>query len=125
MKSNDLHVGNVTPQSRKIYSEIKEADPALWKRTDNIIAAADGNEVISAIMVTDLREDKDGEASIESGSIGAKSVTIGLKSPTIFRGYQFKVEIYAEDPTQRYFSKGGALQQTQQYMDNRQYPTKS
>lgn len=121
VKSNDVHLGYISPQSRKIYSEMKQADPALWKRTDEIAVAADGNEVITAVIITDLRDDKDGEAYIESGSIGAKSITIGLKSPSILRGYHFNVEVYAGDPNQRYYSKGGV---SQQYMDETQFPRK-
>ncbi|KAM3958416.1 uncharacterized protein ACR2FA_007567 [Aphomia sociella] len=118
VKSNDLRLGYASPQSTNIYSEIKEADPALWKRTDDIIVNTPNNEVISAIFVTDLREDKDGESFIESGGIGAKSVTIGLKSPSILRGYRFEIEVYANDPNARFYSKGG------NYFDNSQYPRK-
>ncbi|XP_028035888.1 uncharacterized protein LOC114247200 [Bombyx mandarina] len=114
-ESNDIRLGIDTPRSRKIYSEIKEADPALWKRTDDIIINAPNNELITAVYITDLREYKDGEAFIESGGVGQKSVTIGLKSPTILRGYKFEIEVYASDPNAGYFSKGYApyLQETQ------------
>lgn len=97
-EANDIRLGYATPRAKKIYSEIKEADPALWKRTDDIIVNAPNNELIEAVYVTDLREDKDGEAYIESGGIGMKSVTIALKSPTILRGYKFEIEVYATDP---------------------------
>lgn len=115
VKSNDIRLGyTAVPQSRKIYDEIKEANPALWKRTDDVIINTAANEVITAVFVTDLRDEKDGEAYIESGGIGQKSVTVGLKSPTILRGYRFEIEVYANDPTlnsnARYFSKGGAQQ---------------
>ncbi|KOB75797.1 Hdd1-like protein [Operophtera brumata] len=110
-KSNDIKVGFASAQSRRIYSEIKQADPALWKRTDDVVIQAPQNEIISAVYVTDLRDDKDGEAFIESGGVGMKSVTIGLKSPTILRGYKFEVEVYGNDPNLngngRYLSKGG------------------
>ncbi|XP_028167135.1 uncharacterized protein LOC114357618 [Ostrinia furnacalis] len=107
---NDIRIGYVQPQSKKIYSEIKEANPALWTRTDDVIINAPGNELITAVYVTDLRDDKDGEAYIESGGVGTKSVTVRLKSPSILRGYKFEIEVYASDPNARYYySKGGAL----------------
>ncbi|XP_022115354.2 uncharacterized protein LOC110993402 [Pieris rapae] len=105
--SNDVRLGLVAPSSRKIYGEIKEADPALWKRTDDVIINTPHNEIISAVFVTDLRDDKDGEAFIESGGVGEKSVTIGLKSPSILRGYKFEIEVYGNDPSAQFYSKGG------------------
>lgn len=119
---NDIRLGYATAQSRKIFSEIKEADPALWKRTDDVIVNAPSNDIISAVYVTDLRDDKDGEAYIESGGIGTKSVTIGLKSPTILRGYKFEVEVYGSDPNGRYLTKG--VYNEQNYDNNNQYPRK-
>ena len=121
IEANDIRLGITTPQSRKIYSDIKEADPALWKRTDDVIINAPNNEIISAVYVTDLRDDKDGEAYIESGGIGMKSVTIALKSPTILRGYKFEIEVYANNPNSGYLSKGIY---PQQYYDDSQYARK-
>lgn len=103
---NDIRLGFASAQSRKIFSEIKEANAALWQRTDDVIINAPSNELISAIYVTDLREVKDGEAFIESGGIGTKSVTIGLKSPSILRGYKFEIEVFGSDPNARYLTKG-------------------
>ncbi|KAG6438686.1 uncharacterized protein LOC115454316 [Manduca sexta] len=120
-ESNDIRLGLVTPQSRKIFSEIKEADPALWKRTDDVIVNAPNNEFISAVYVTDLRDDKDGEAYIEAGGIGTKSVTVALKSPTILRGYKFLIEVYGNDPNANYFSKGI---HSQHHYDDSQYARK-
>lgn len=119
-KTNDIRIGYATAQSRKIYSELKEANPALWTRTDDVIVDAPPNEIISAVYVTDLRDDKDGEAYIESGGLGMKSVTIGLKSPTILRGYKFQIEVYGNNPNynMNYLSKGGYQQQ---YSDGAQY----
>lgn len=120
-ESNDIRIGFASAQSRKIYSELKEANPALWTRTDDVIIDAPSNAIISAIYVTDLRDDKDGLASIESGGIGMKSVTIGLKSPTILRGYKFQIEVYGNNPNynSNYFSKSGY-----QYNDDSQYSRK-
>lgn len=105
--ANDIHLGFTSANSRKIFGEIKESDPALWRRTDDIIVNAPHNEIISAVIVTDLRDYKDGEAIIESGGVDRKSVTIGLKSPSILRGYKFEVEVFSENPNERYHSKGG------------------
>lgn len=114
--ANDIRLGITSPNSRKIYSEIKEANPALWTRTDDIIVNTSDNEIISAVYVTDLRDDKDGEAYVESGGIGGKSVTIGLRSPSILRGYRFEIEVYATSHTSGFnqnpyigqYTKGGA-----------------
>lgn len=97
--ANDIRLGVTSPHSRKIYSEIKEASPALWTRSDDIIINAVDNEIISAIYVTDLRDDKTGEAYIESGGVGDKSVTIGLRSPSVLRGYRFEIEVYGTTPS--------------------------
>ncbi|KAH9645662.1 hypothetical protein HF086_005311 [Spodoptera exigua] len=91
---NDIHVGYLNSRSKKIYSELKEAVPALWKRTDEITIKAPSHEVIDSIHVTDLRDDKDGEAYITGGGVGMTYVTIDLKSPSILRGYKFQIEVY-------------------------------
>ncbi|KAJ8708363.1 hypothetical protein PYW07_010488 [Mythimna separata] len=54
------------------------------------------HELIDAVYVTDLRPDKEGEAYIEAGGLGSKTVTIALKSPSILRGYKFSIEVYAQ-----------------------------
>lgn len=111
ISANDIRLGLARPTDRKIYSELKESGPALWTRTDDVVINTSGNEVISAIHVTDLRDDRDGVARIESGGIGQRTVVIGLESPTILRGYKFQIEVYAEDPNARYYNnyntKGG------------------
>ncbi|CAG9568682.1 unnamed protein product [Danaus chrysippus] len=99
-------MGYTVANSKKIYGEIKQADPALWRRSEDIVVNAPNNEVISAVYVTDLRDNKDGEAVILTGGIGAKSVTIELKSPSILRGYKFEVEVFTENPNLRFQSKG-------------------
>ncbi|XP_028035889.1 uncharacterized protein LOC114247201 [Bombyx mandarina] len=99
VESNDIRLGIIdTPRSRKIYSEIVEAVPGLSKRRPNIKINAPHSGLITAVYITDLREYKDGEAFITSGGVGQKSVTIGLKTPTILRGYKFQIEVYATDP---------------------------
>lgn len=117
-ESNDIRVGYASPRSKKIYGEIKEADPALWRRTDDIVINAPHNEIIDAVYITDLRENKDGEAYIESGGVGQKSVTVGLKSPSILRGYRFEIEVFANNPNEGFFSKGA------QYFGDTQYARK-
>lgn len=121
--ANDIRLGATSPNSRKIYSEIKEANPALWTRTDDIIINTVDTEIISAIFVTDLRDDKAGEAYIESGGIGDKSVTIGLRSPSILRGYKFEIEVYTnslssglyQNPYRGQYTKGGTYGYDGQY----------
>uniref|UniRef100_A0A2A4JSE9 Uncharacterized protein n=1 Tax=Heliothis virescens TaxID=7102 RepID=A0A2A4JSE9_HELVI len=118
-ESNDIRVGHAGYRSKKIYSEIKEANPALWTRTDDIIINAPHNEVIDAVYITDLRENKDGEAYIESGGVGTKSVTVGLRSPSVLRGYKFEIEVFADNPNEGFFSKGA-----QYYGGDTQYARK-
>ncbi|XP_032521901.2 uncharacterized protein LOC116773534 [Danaus plexippus] len=103
---NDIRLGYTMAYSKKIYGEIKEAEPALWRRSEDIVVNAPNDEVISAVYVTDLRDNKDGEAAILTGGIGAKSVTIELKSPSILRGYRFEVEVFSNNPNLRLQSKG-------------------
>ncbi|XP_049881418.1 uncharacterized protein LOC126377617 [Pectinophora gossypiella] len=124
VECNDIRLGYTTGSSRRIFNEIREANPALWTRTDDVIVNAVGSEVITAVYVTDLRDGKDGQAYIESGGIGTKSVTIGLRSPSVLRGYRFEIEVFADDPNQsknaRLYSKGGS----QPYFDDGQYARK-
>ncbi|XP_022837315.1 uncharacterized protein LOC111364622 [Spodoptera litura] len=121
VQCNDIRIGYTNLRSIKIYSELKEADPALWKRTEEVTIKAPPHEFIDSIHVSDLREDKDGEAYITSGGIGMPYVTISLKSPTILRGYKFQIEVYASPlvSNEGLFSKGsfnyGEAQQVQQY----------
>ncbi|KAJ8708306.1 hypothetical protein PYW07_010431 [Mythimna separata] len=111
--SSDIRIGYASPRSKKIYGEIKEANPALWRRTEDVVINAPHNEIIDAIYITDLREYKDGEAYIASGGLGQKSVTVSLKSPTILRGYKFEIEVFANNPNEGYFSKGAQYLDTQ------------
>ncbi|CAH0598342.1 unnamed protein product [Chrysodeixis includens] len=114
-ESNDIHLGYTSARSKRIYSELKEAGPAIWKRSDEVEVNTTYNEVIDAVYVTDLREDHDGEAYIKSGGVGMQSVVIALKSPTIFRGYKFQIDVYASNQNERYFHKGGGYNGDTQY----------
>lgn len=115
VQANDLKVGYAQPHSRRVFSEVREANPAPWRRSDDVTIATSGDDVITAVYITDLREDKDGEAFIASGGVSLKTVTITLKSPTVFRGYKFQIDVFASTPGARYASKGG---ESAPYYDN-------
>ncbi|PZC72262.1 hypothetical protein B5X24_HaOG211659 [Helicoverpa armigera] len=89
-------LGFASPYAKKIYSAVKIANPALWRREDDVMVSSPNHELISAVYITDLRPDKEGEAYIEAGGLGSKTVTIALKSPSILRGYKFAIEVYAQ-----------------------------
>lgn len=92
---NDLYLGYPDATSRLIYSKVHQENPALWIRSDVFTVNCSGNQVINAIKILDLRQDKWGDAYIKQGGIGQKYVTIELESPSIFRGFNFLVEVYA------------------------------
>lgn len=94
VQSRDVIVGENTDGS-KIFDETKEASPALWRQSQNVTVNASDSEIISRVVITDLRPDKDGDAKIVEGGEGQKNVTIELKSPTVLRGYEFHIEVYA------------------------------
>lgn len=94
-ESNDLFLGYPDVSSKIVYSKVHQENPALWVRSDTFTVNCTKNEVINAIKILDLREDKWGEAYIKGGGIGQKYVIIELNSPTIFRGFNFLVEVYA------------------------------
>ncbi|GBP32602.1 hypothetical protein EVAR_25961_1 [Eumeta japonica] len=91
---HDITFGHRT-DGRKIFDERREASPAIWRQNDNVTVNATSGEVISRVVVTDLREGKDGDANIVDGGVGEKFVTVALKSPTPLRGYSFQVEVYS------------------------------
>lgn len=109
--ASDMFLGDqIDRNSMKIYSERKEASPAPWKRTDTIsIETQSNHQIISTIDIKDLRPEKDGEVTILEGGIEGKSVKISIKSPTVFRGYDFQIDVYAANPNARYENKGSAL----------------
>lgn len=92
---NDLLLGYPDVSSKLIYSKVHQENPAIWVRSETFTVNCSTNEVINAIKIQDLRSDKWGDAFIKSGGIGEQSVTIELDSPTVFRGYNFWVEVYA------------------------------
>lgn len=94
-KTHDLFLGYPDVSSQLIYSKVHQENPAVWVRSETITVNCSKNEVINAIKVLDLREDKWGECYIKGGGIGERFVKIELDSPTVFRGYNFWVEVYA------------------------------
>ncbi|CAH0714867.1 unnamed protein product, partial [Brenthis ino] len=94
---SDVSVGKST--GRKIFDEVRQANPAIWRQIENVTIIAPSDEVISGVVVTDMRPEKDGDAQIVDGGKGKDSVTIELKSPTVLRGYEFHLEVYTESNT--------------------------
>ncbi|CAH4029712.1 uncharacterized protein LOC123711055 [Pieris brassicae] len=91
---HDLAIGFNT-NGKKIFDETKQANPAIWRQANNVTVTASDNEVISRVVVKDLRPEKDGDVKIVEGGEGQNNVTIELKSPTALRGYDFQIEVYA------------------------------
>lgn len=104
--SHDFLLGYPDLGSKLIYSKVHQENPAIWVRSDVFTVNCSKSEVINAIQIMDLRPDKWGEAYIRSGGIGEKSVTIELNSPSVFRGFNFWVEIYAL-PTNNFLNVHG------------------
>ncbi|KAG6454196.1 uncharacterized protein LOC115446100 [Manduca sexta] len=91
--ANDLTVGS--QGGKKIHDENLQASPAIWRQDKNVTFNATEGHLISRVIITDLRPQKDGEAKIVDGGEGHKNVTIELKSPAVFRGFEFNVQVYA------------------------------
>ncbi|XP_028030662.1 uncharacterized protein LOC114243388 [Bombyx mandarina] len=108
--ANDIVIGH--ENGKKIYDSNRTASPAIWRRADKITVNATDNEVISGVIITDLRAEKDGEVQIVEGGQGQKNVTFELKSPAVFRGYEFHVEVYSvpEDEIQAEVNTSTELQ---------------
>lgn len=104
--THDLFLGYPDLSSKVIYSKVHQENPAIWVRSDVFTVNCSRNEVINAIKIMDLRQDKWGEAYIKSGGIGERFVTIELDSPSIFRGYNFYVEVYAIETGNFYHNHG-------------------
>ncbi|CAH0403426.1 unnamed protein product [Chilo suppressalis] len=94
-KSHDLYLGYPDIGSKLIYSKVHQENPAIWVRSETFTVNCSKNEVINAVQIMDLRQDKWGEAYIKAGGIGDHFVTIELDSPSVLRGYNFWVDIYA------------------------------
>lgn len=95
--SRDITLGS--NEGRKIFDEVRQANPAIWRQYENVTVIAPENELIGKVVVTDMRPEKDGDVQIVDGGDGNKSVTIELKSPTVLRGYEFHIEVYSVPDT--------------------------
>lgn len=104
--SHDIFLGYPDVSSKLIYSKVHQENPAIWVRSEDVTVNCSRNEVINAIKVLDLRDDKWGDAYIKRGGIGDKTVTIELDSPTIFRGFNFLVEVYAIETNNFLYNHG-------------------
>lgn len=93
--AHDTLEGSNSTDGKEVYHDHFEASPAIWKQTKDLFINVSDSEVISKINITDLRPDKDGDAQITAGGVGQNNVSITLKSPTIFRGYDFIVSVYS------------------------------
>ncbi|CAG9568681.1 unnamed protein product [Danaus chrysippus] len=93
--THDIFLGYPDMASKVIYSKVHQENPAIWVRSDTFTVNCSSSDVINAVKVLDLREDKSGEAYVKGGGIGQNHVTIELDSPSIFRGYNFLVQVYA------------------------------
>ncbi|XP_063373483.1 hybrid signal transduction histidine kinase B-like [Cydia amplana] len=104
--ANDLHEGyNGTASHKPIFQGHYAGD---WKTAvrPGMDIFVNTSGLITGINVTDLREGKDGVANIASGGIGHENVTISLKSPNILRGYDFLVEVFADEETSKTNERG-------------------
>ncbi|KAJ8708300.1 hypothetical protein PYW07_010425 [Mythimna separata] len=93
----DLSVG--AGGGKLIFEQNITASPAIWQqvKTVSVNASNSTDEVISRVVVIDNRPEKDGEAKVTEGGAGHKNVTIELKSPAVFRGLDFSVQVFADE----------------------------
>ncbi|XP_021192801.3 uncharacterized protein LOC110378043 [Helicoverpa armigera] len=110
----DLTVGN--EGGSLIFEQNVTASPTIWKQTRNLTVNATDDAVISRVVVIDNRPEKDGEAKVVEGGEGEKNVTIELKGPAVFRGFDFTIQVFAapeNENTQHPKATGHDTQQTQ------------
>lgn len=91
VSAKDLTVGE---GGELVFHENITESPTIWKRAENLTVEAPAE--ITRIVITDLREDKNGEATIVEGGVGTNNVTIEMKGPGVFRGLYFEVQVYAK-----------------------------
>ncbi|XP_063393111.1 uncharacterized protein LOC134678466 [Cydia fagiglandana] len=123
--ANDLQEGyNGTVSHKPIFQGHYAGD---WKSAvrPGMDIFVNTSGLITGINVTDLRDGKDGVASISSGGIGHENVTISLKSPNILRGYDFLVEVYADEETTKTNERGNRGVQESEYPDQKPSQTVS
>lgn len=81
-----------------IYEQNVTASPAIWRQVRNLtINTPTPYDIISRIVIIDNREDKDGEVAIVEGGLEHKNVTIELKSPAVFRSFDFEVQVFVKE----------------------------
>ncbi|XP_063631363.1 T-cell immunoglobulin and mucin domain-containing protein 2-like [Cydia splendana] len=123
--ANDLHEGYNGTVSHKLIFEGHYAGD--WKSAvrPGMDIFVNTTGLITGVNVTDLRDGKDGVASISSGGIGQENVTISLKSPNILRGYDFLVEVYADEETTKTNERGNRGVQESEYPEQKPSQTVS
>ena len=94
----DLSVG--IEGGKLIFEQNITASPAIWRQVKLLTVNATNttDELISRVVVLDNRTEKDGEATVTEGGEGQRNVTLELKSPAVFRGFDFTVQVFATDP---------------------------
>ncbi|CAH0598349.1 unnamed protein product [Chrysodeixis includens] len=118
----DLTVG--VEGGKVIFEQNVTASPAIWRQVKNLTVNATENDVISRVVVIDNRAEKDGEAQIVEGGEGYDNVTIELKSPAVFRGFDFTIKVFGQNndgqvqQTSQTFGNDGQVQQTPQILGN-------
>lgn len=95
VSSNDLELGPKDGGGRKILDELRKASPLLWRRENAVYVRTTDDELIHRIVVSDLRDNKDGIARVVEGGVGENEVLIELSSPGVLKGYEFHVEVYS------------------------------
>ncbi|CAH1641836.1 unnamed protein product, partial [Spodoptera littoralis] len=91
----DLSVGKEGGQL--IFDKNVTASPAIWKQVQNLTVNATDDALITRVVVIDNRPEKDGEAKVVDGGVGHNNITIELKSPTVFRGFDFTVKVFTNE----------------------------
>ncbi|CAH1641835.1 unnamed protein product [Spodoptera littoralis] len=90
--ATDLTVGK--REGRLIFYTTITARPTIWKQVQNLTVNATDDALITRVVVVDNRPQKDGVAKLVDGGVGHNNVTIELKSPTVFRGFNFTVKVF-------------------------------
>lgn len=93
----DLSVG--AGGGKLIFEQNITASPAIWRQVKTLTVNATNttDEFISRVVVIDNRPEKDGEAKVIEGGEGQKNVTLELKSPAVFRGLDFSIQVFANE----------------------------
>ncbi|CAB3226135.1 unnamed protein product [Arctia plantaginis] len=94
VSAKDLTIGR--EGGRLKYEQNFTASPTIWQQAKTVTFNVSESEVITQVVIVDQREDKNGEAAIIEGGENQKNVTIELKSPAVFRGFDFEIRVYAK-----------------------------